>query len=65
MTDKLPRPRTDLLMTPREVAERFRVHPKSVTRWANKGRLTTVRTMGGHRRYIKSEVEALLKDEGK
>lgn len=38
----------------------FRVDPKTVTRWANEGKLTPTRTLGGHRRYRKSEVDGLL-----
>ena len=60
MNDRLPTPRPDLLMTPQEVAQLFRVDPKTVTRWANRGLLRTVRTIGGHRRYPRSEVEAWL-----
>src|SRR5690606_27046915 len=52
--------RDDTLLTPGEVAARFRVDPKTVTRWANAGKLTAVRTLGGHRRYRRSEVEELL-----
>lgn len=48
------------LMTPAEVAQAFRVNHKTVYRWAVAGRLTSVRTPGGHRRYFKHEVEALL-----
>ncbi|QVQ51233.1 helix-turn-helix domain-containing protein [Spiractinospora alimapuensis] len=48
------------LMTPAEVAARFRVDPKTVTRWANQGRLTSIRTLGGHRRYRETEINALL-----
>ena len=48
------------LMTPAEVAQAFHVDPKTVTRWAVAGRLRSVRTPGGHRRYFRSEVEALL-----
>lgn len=48
------------LMTPAEVAQAFRVNPKTVSRWAVAGRLTSVWTPGGHRRYFKHEVEALL-----
>lgn len=48
------------LMTPAEVAAAFHVDPKTVTRWAVAGRLRSVRTPGGHRRYFKAEVEALL-----
>lgn len=49
------------LLTPAEVAALFRVDPKTVTRWAKKGRLTSIRTLGGHRRYKESEVRSLLK----
>ncbi len=48
------------LLTPAEVAALFRVDPKTVTRWANAGRLTSVRTLGGHRRFREAEVRALL-----
>jgi len=49
------------LSTPAEVAALFRVDPKTVTRWAKAGKLTSIRTLGGHRRYKESEVKALLK----
>ena len=51
----------EVLLTPSEVAALFRVDPKTVTRWAKAGKLTPIRTLGGHRRYRKSEVEVLLK----
>lgn len=38
----------------------FRVDPKTVTRWAKAGKLTSIRTLGGHRRYRETEVRALL-----
>jgi excisionase family DNA binding protein len=47
-------------MTPREVAEAFGVSPKTVTRWVKAGKLTSVRTPGNHRRYLRSQVQALL-----
>jgi excisionase family DNA binding protein len=46
----------DPLLTPSEVAEMFRVNPKTVTRWARTGRLQAIKTIGGHRRYRLSEV---------
>jgi len=49
------------LLTPAEVATLFRVDPKTVTRWAKAGKLTSIKTLGGHRRYKESEVKALLK----
>ncbi|KQX62083.1 BldC family transcriptional regulator [Angustibacter sp. Root456] len=48
------------LLTPAEVAALFRVDPKTVTRWAKAGKLTSIRTLGGHRRYPEDEVRQLL-----
>ncbi|GHF72494.1 excisionase family DNA binding protein [Amycolatopsis bartoniae] len=48
------------LLTPGEVAALFRVDPKTVTRWATAGRIGSIRTPGGHRRFRESEVNALL-----
>ena len=50
----------EVLLTPAEVASLFRVDPKTVTRWAKSGKLASIRTLGGHRRYKESEVKALL-----
>lgn len=50
----------DALLTPGEVATLFRVDPKTVTRWANAGKITSVHTLGGHRRYRDLEVRNLL-----
>ena len=60
MTNPRPRPETEPLLTPSEVATLFRVDPKTVTRWAKAGKLTSIRTLGGHRRYRESEVRSLL-----
>mgnify|MGYP001557947189 CR=1 FL=1 len=53
-------PEFDKLLTPAEVAAMFRVDPKTVTRWAKAGRISAIRTLGGHRRYKESEVRAAL-----
>jgi excisionase family DNA binding protein len=50
------------LLTPGEVANLFRVDPKTVTRWATAGRIGSIRTPGGHRRFRESEVQALLSE---
>ena len=49
-------------MTPGEVAVLFRVDPKTVTRWAAAGRIASIRTPGGHRRFRADDVRALLTD---
>lgn len=56
------RPDLDVLLTPAEVAKLFRVDPKTVTRWAQSGKLSSIRTLGGHRRYRRAEVELLLRE---
>ena len=48
------------LLTPAEVAIMFRVNPKTVTRWARAGRISAVRTLGGHRRFHASEIRRFL-----
>jgi excisionase family DNA binding protein len=53
-------PEVEALLTPAEVAALFRVDPKTVTRWAKAGKLSSIRTLGGHRRYRETEVRTLL-----
>ena len=48
------------LLTPSEVAAMFRVNPKTVTRWARAGRISYIKTLGGHRRFKASEIRRLL-----
>lgn len=50
------------LLTPAEVAKLFHVDPKTVTRWAQAGKLAYRRTLGGHRRYPRDEVMRLLQE---
>lgn len=54
----------DELLTPGEVARLFGVNPKTITRWASAGKLSAIRTLGGHRRYRASEVYDLLEENG-
>ena len=49
----------DPLLRPGDVATLFHVDPRTVIRWARSGKLTTIRTVGGHRRFLLSEVMAL------
>ena len=48
------------LLTPSEVAQLFRVNPKTVTRWARAGKISAIRTLGGHRRFRASEIRRFL-----
>lgn len=48
------------LLKPFEVANLFRVDAKTVSRWQQEGKLSAIRTPGGHRRFRKSEIMAWL-----
>lgn len=53
-------PSAEPLLIPAEVAAIFRVDPKTVTRWAKAGKLTSIRTLGGHRRHRGAEIRGIL-----
>ena len=59
MTGKVPEP----LLTPAEVSALFGCDVKTTVRWAQAGKLHTIRTPGGHRRFFENEVNALLRAE--
>lgn len=63
MTKQLP-PQYQRLLTPAEVAAMFRVDAKTVTKWARAGKITSIKTLGGHRRYRETEVLALFAGDG-
>jgi excisionase family DNA binding protein len=56
----------DSIIGPSEVATMFGVDAKTVTRWANEGKLPSFRTPGGHVRFRREDIEPLTattKDE--
>ncbi len=53
----------DVLLTPKEVAEIFKVHPATVTKWANLGKLRCTRTPSGNRRFFYEDVFRVLRGE--
>lgn len=58
MTSPLPR-----MLTTREVAELFRVDPRTVTRWAEAGLIPSTRKPSGRGLiYPEAEVHRLLRD---
>jgi excisionase family DNA binding protein len=59
-----PAPDYGRLLRLNEVADMFRVAPKTVTKWAREGKLASVRTVGGHRRYPEADVRELLNSAG-
>jgi excisionase family DNA binding protein len=54
-----PQTSEDVLLTPRAVASLLFVDRKTVSRWAQVGKLPFIRTPGGHHRYWKSDVLAV------
>ncbi len=46
-------------MTGIEVGRMLGVSPKTVARWAKEGRISHTKTLGGHRRYAATDIEAL------
>ena len=54
--DSAPEP----LLSSGQVAALFSVDRTTVADWADKGKLSEIRTLGGHRRYREAEVRALL-----
>ncbi|MXQ65066.1 helix-turn-helix domain-containing protein [Actinomadura rayongensis] len=60
MAKKSKEPQQPTLYTPAEVANFFRVDPKTVTRWARSGTLNPVTLPSGHRRYHAEEIHELL-----
>jgi excisionase family DNA binding protein len=49
-------------LTPREVADRFKVHPVTVRAWAREGRIQANTTPGGHRRFSIASVEQFARE---
>ncbi|MCG6926911.1 MAG: helix-turn-helix domain-containing protein [Acidobacteria bacterium] len=59
--DRRPESRRSRLLRRSEVADMLGVTPNTVSRWAREGRLPSVATLGGHRRYEVEVVEELMK----
>jgi excisionase family DNA binding protein len=47
-------------LTLREASQRLDVHPATLRQWADRGRVRSFRTPGGHRRFSAEDVGALL-----
>jgi len=57
---KRPKQPIESFLTPAEVQALFRVHAATLWKWERDGKLSPIRTPGGHRRYRETEVRALL-----
>jgi excisionase family DNA binding protein len=53
------------LMTPSEVAKVLRVDAKTVTRWAERGLVRSIKTPGGHNRFYRTDIDAIVNGETK
>lgn len=54
----------DEILTPKDVADLFKVTPKTVKRWATAGMLPSFKTAGGHARFKRADVDELIKKSG-
>lgn len=52
---------SEVLLTPAQAGAIFGVDPKTMTRWADAGKIAFTRTMGGHRRFKEEDVLFFLK----
>jgi excisionase family DNA binding protein len=59
MTKRTEQDLTDLL-TPAEASAVLRVSPRTLSRYETDGKIQCLRTPGGHRRFRRHDVEALL-----
>ena len=50
----------DEWLTLTEVAERLGIHPTTLRRWANSGKIPVMVTPGGHRRFKQSDIDAFM-----
>jgi len=48
------------MLRQREVMRLYNVSKQALRRWVRQGILSEIRTPGGHRRYIKEELEKIL-----
>lgn len=51
-----------MYLTPKQVQERFGYHSKTLSRWADEGKIKCTKSPGGHRRYLLSSLEELAAD---
>ena len=47
-------------LTPGEVARALHVSPKTIIRWANDGLIPCILTLGGHRRFLRADIEEVV-----
>jgi excisionase family DNA binding protein len=53
------RPQPKNYLRAAEAAAILHVSPKTISRWAREGKINHVVTLGGHRRFIRGDIEVL------
>ena len=53
---------SETYVTAGEAARMLRVSPKTVSRWADKGLIACMVTLGGHRRFLRRTVEDIERE---
>jgi excisionase family DNA binding protein len=48
-------------MSAGEAAEYLHVSPKTIARWANERRIPCLVTLGGHRRFLRDDIETVFR----
>lgn len=61
-TGEIPESLNESLLRTSDVALLFQVSERTVAEWARRGRIPSVRTPGGHRRYPARKIRELLLD---
>lgn len=51
-------------LTPHEVAELLMVAPSTVRHWSSEGKIHSLVTPGGHRRFLRSEIDRFSRENG-
>jgi excisionase family DNA binding protein len=51
-------------LSPAEVAELLMVTPTTVRRWSNSGKLNSLHSPGGHRRFLKEDIDTFASEQG-
>lgn len=48
-----------MYLTPKQVYKQYGFHPKTLSLWAEDGKITCIRSPGGHRRYLAESLDAI------
>ena len=53
----------DDYIAPAEAGRLLKVSARTITRWAREGRIPSITTLGGHRRFPRATIEALAAEQ--